>query len=796
VLLLIGGITWVSSNRAVAAGNGLTVTRIADTNTVIPAGTFAGQRFSAFTSSGIVTPPVLDQGFVEFMGAPSGTSLNGVYTSSSDGPPLQLLADSSVNRPGSSTPFSSFRYPSTHGGQFSFSSYDGIYTTVGGTLTSVIGPGSGFSGSSAPANDGHNVWFFGDDPADGIFRWSAGGVAEVVAKGQATPGQTGYAFTALDSNVAAANGTVAFFGGSQTTPGSVELQGVYTESAANGVQRIADSTMSAPGTTGTFNGFANFPFAFDGRSLVFTASTARGLQIDLARDDLLQALVINGQSDGSGATIQVSEFGDENYCLDGDNIAMLLDTSARTAVYTESIGVGPLTRVVGVGDPLFGSTITSISMSDEALSNGQLAVYASLANGTRGVYVVSVPEPATVAVALCAAAVGFMTRRRPVGATPALAAAFAIIGLAGWPACATTLSQPRDFLAAAAAGNQVLFGGGLTSIAGHDAPSAVVDIYNTSTQTMSTATLSAARRELAAGSADDEVLFAGGLAVNGRSAAVDLYNVTSHTWSTAALSQARMDLAAASLGDQILFAGGNANTGTSSVVDIFNALTGAWTTASLSVPRTELAAAAAGDKAVFAGGWNNGTYSNVVDIYDASTNAWSTAHLSVGRSDLSAAAIGNLIFFAGGSPNGFDGSSVVDIYDTSTNHWSTAKLSQGRYGLAAAATNGTAYFAGGQIGGDEFSSLDAYDQLNDSWTASSLPTSLTRLAATSLGNSVFLGGGATGTGYSNAFITLTPVPEPSLIGALTFVVFVCAGSCSAAVRNHRVRERRPVLVPI
>ncbi len=46
---------------------------------------------------------------------------------------------------------------------------------------------------------------------------------------------------------------------------------------------------------------------------------------------------------------------------------------------------------------------------------------------------------------------------------------------------------------------------------------------------------------------------------DGRSKVVDLYNGTSGTWSTAQLSVARMYLAATSVGNVAIFAGGSGN---------------------------------------------------------------------------------------------------------------------------------------------------------------------------------------------------------------------------------------------
>ncbi len=84
---------------------------------------------------------------------------------------------------------------------------------------------------------------------------------------------------------------------------------------------------------------------------------------------------------------------------------------------------------------------------------------------------------------------------------------------------------------------------------------------------------------------------------------VDIFNATAGTWSTAALSVGRGYLAVTSLPNAGLafFAGGG---GYSNVVDIFNATAGTWSTAALSVGRGYLAATSlpSAGLAFFAGG--------------------------------------------------------------------------------------------------------------------------------------------------------------------------------------------------
>jgi autotransporter-associated beta strand protein len=280
-----------------------------------------------------------------------------------------------------------------------------------------------------------------------------------------------------------------------------------------------------------------------------------------------------------------------------------------------------------------------------------------------------------------------------------------------------TLSQARTDLAATSAGNQVFFGGGNENNGETGPYSNVVDIYNTSTGTWSTATLSVGRSGLAAASAGNDVVFGGGgdSPNTGYVNTVDIYNTSTGIWSAATLSQVRNSLAATSVGNQVFFGGGgNTNPGiASNVVDIYNTSTGIWSTATLSQVRWALAATSAGNQVFFGGGLTSGSFSNVVDIYNTSAGTWSTATLSQARASLAAASVGNEVFFAGGGMGGSNVSNVVDIYDTSTGIWSTATLSQARTGLAATSAGNQVFFAGGlDSSGNPSNVVDIYTLQN------------------------------------------------------------------------------------
>ncbi len=108
----------------------------------------------------------------------------------------------------------------------------------------------------------------------------------------------------------------------------------------------------------------------------------------------------------------------------------------------------------------------------------------------------------------------------------------------------------------ATVGDLVFFAGGSSDF--NLIPSAQVDIYNSSSETWTTATLSQPRDSLAATSVGDLVLFGGGLTydpvtlIYSNSDRVDIYNSTSKTWSTATLSVPRSVLAATTVGTLLI----------------------------------------------------------------------------------------------------------------------------------------------------------------------------------------------------------------------------------------------------
>jgi hypothetical protein len=103
-------------------------------------------------------------------------------------------------------------------------------------------------------------------------------------------------------------------------------------------------------------------------------------------------------------------------------------------------------------------------------------------------------------------------------------------------------------------------------------------------------TLSQTREAIAVASAGNKILFAGG---GGWSSRVDIYNITTNSWLTAELSIARGYTAAVAAGSKVFFGGGEISDGTfpTDNVDIFDVTTNTWTVAHLSTAGSNIAAA-------------------------------------------------------------------------------------------------------------------------------------------------------------------------------------------------------------
>jgi hypothetical protein len=210
-----------------------------------------------------------------------------------------------------------------------------------------------------------------------------------------------------------------------------------------------------------------------------------------------------------------------------------------------------------------------------------------------------------------------------------------------------------------------------------------VYIYDEQTETWSIDTLSTPRVGMAGATDGVIAIFAGGSrGLNQPSDVVDIYNSATNTWSTAFLSEARSYISAVYSDGKFYFAGG-AKAGinnSSTVIDIYNG--SAWTTDNLSFPRAGIRACAAGDKIFFTGGGNANMQTDYftsstsrVDIYDASLGTWTNNNMQFRKISHAVIGAGNRVFVAGGydlhSNSVLDAVEIWDITSGIESHHTT-----------------------------------------------------------------------------------------------------------------------------
>jgi hypothetical protein len=311
-----------------------------------------------------------------------------------------------------------------------------------------------------------------------------------------------------------------------------------------------------------------------------------------------------------------------------------------------------------------------------------------------------------------------------------------------------SLSEPR-IPYVAAAGNKVVFAGGVRYVNSNYVISLAVDIYNTNTGKWTQGQLSEAREGICAVSCGEKIFFAGGNMYFLASDIVDIYDAVSGEWTVAHLSEPRAYMAAAAVGNKVFFAGGYDNEGISKKVDIYDITLNTWTTAELSEARIELGAVSVGSKIYFAGGWNNWDLSKSsqrVDIYDNSstTYQWSTSTLQDLSGPISGAAIGNVIYWGGIAK--LQNLGKVEAFNTSNNTvTSTGCLSYPRIAPTAVVRNSEiAFFPTGRWTNDEavlMKQLDIYNPSTNKWSIGLLDRPIEAAGIVSINNTLYMGGG-------------------------------------------------------
>jgi hypothetical protein len=172
------------------------------------------------------------------------------------------------------------------------------------------------------------------------------------------------------------SGTTVVFGGS----GSGGQNGVYVGTAGGPLTRVADTTTSIPGGTGTFTTVGS-P-AISGTTLAFSGSRSDG-----------QSGIYAGTAGSLGVVANTG-----TSIPGGTTVAFLGFVGSDTGVYFKT-GGGALTKLIAEGDTLDGREVANVSIGPFGLDGTALVFQATFSGGASGVYYVDltpVPEPGLV----------------------------------------------------------------------------------------------------------------------------------------------------------------------------------------------------------------------------------------------------------------------------------------------------------------------------------------------------------------------------------------------------------------
>lgn len=364
-------------------------------------------------------PAINDSGTVAILGFLKDGS-SGIFTGS--GGAITTIADTSG-------PFNSFRaLPDINNvGTVVFgakldSGGEGVFTSSGRGVTTIADTNSlfsyfgtdGFTYNFSAINDSGTVAFLGTlkDGSSGIFTSSSGKLTTIVDTSSSFS-YLGHPLFYLQNPSINDRGAVAFgataFGANNGYNRSILVStgGVIT-TIVDDTSIIKFSESAVINNKGTValqadpNNFDYFTFLING---IFTVSEEKITIIASA----------NGKDSPFNRGFSSPAINDED--------TVVFTASVKGASFTsEGIFTGAdsiVSKVIVTGDTLFGSTVIGVRSWDKAVNNlGQIAFYAELADGTRGIYRAdpenispskSVPEPTSV-FGLLVGALGLVQR--------------------------------------------------------------------------------------------------------------------------------------------------------------------------------------------------------------------------------------------------------------------------------------------------------------------------------------------------------------------------------------------------
>jgi PEP-CTERM motif len=407
-------------------------TNIADTNTAAPAGgVFGGVSEASLSGSTVAFRGVYVSG---------DSGIPGIFTGS--GGPVTTIVTKEAglgNAPGGGDFDSVFAHRISGSTVGFFGYYNGFFnnslftsSSSGGALTTVVSSGPGtsdapgggaFDSVSGPYLSGSTVGFFGtynDFTSNGIFTSSSSGGALITvvstdAGSNAAPGGgTFFNFHNLDVS----GSTVAFIGGYS---GGAGTRGVFTSSGG----ALTTIATEGAGASAQVPGGGTFKFLGGKSEISLSGSTVAFLS------NYIGGTGSTGIFTGSGGAIttivtDADAVPGGGTWTDFQTLSISGSTVAFKGFYsggTGSNGIflssgGSLTKLIGNGDTLFGSTVDSLSFESTGLDGTNVAFSYELADGRSGIALAtlasssSAPEPGTLALLSLGGALVMVQRRR------------------------------------------------------------------------------------------------------------------------------------------------------------------------------------------------------------------------------------------------------------------------------------------------------------------------------------------------------------------------------------------------
>ncbi len=326
------------------------------------------------------------------------------------------------------------------------------------------------------------------------------------------------------------------------------------------------------------------------------------------------------------------------------------------------------------------------------------------------------------------------------------------------------LSQARIDMAAAAAGNKIVFAGGMQVQNNSWAPTSRVDIYDIVANTWSTAELCVGRYSgIGAAANGNKIFFGGGEIGDGTWPvdSVDIYDVATNTWTVSHLSCAGNSIEGGTIGNKVVFVGGDPGfAGRPGVdrtrqIDIYDLTAGLWSAIQLSHIRavSHHQVVAVNNKIFFSGFIGNSNAdiqpSNMLEVYDFATGTWSVDNLQVAKSPSAGIAIGNKIFWVDVADHGLiQGTCLVEIRDVVTNTSSIHYLHKPAMSPVVVVKDSKVLVF--RTWGNDRDRFDIYDTVTGLWSIGVLPQPIPEWSSIiSVDNVVYIAGGSVNVGSTN-----------------------------------------------